>query len=88
MPSRASEKLFERLRNTKAGWSDRDIYKLLSGYGFLSREGKHTVYSHRDYDDLSLTVPRSKQLKKIYPSRAEKLIDTLLARVPPGGKEK
>lgn len=79
MPSRA-EKLLERLRNTKAGWSDADLFKLLSAYGFLSREGKHTVYSHKDYDDLSLTVPRNKNLRKTYPARAEKLIDEIIAR--------
>lgn len=87
MPGRTATKLLERLRNTKVGWSDTDIFKIMSAYGFLSREGKHTVYSHPDYDDLSLTVPRSKDLRKTYPARAEKLIDELIARTAdPEGK--
>ena len=73
-------KLLQRLRNTKAGWSDTDIFKLMVGHGFLSREGNHTVYSHPDHPDLHLVVPRGKDLPKVYASHAEKRIDTLIER--------
>lgn len=73
-------KLLERLRNTKAGWSDTDIFKLMAGHGFLSRERNHTVYSHPDHPDLHLVVPSGNDLPKVYASKAEKLIDILLDR--------
>lgn len=74
------DKLLEKIRNTKAGWSDREIFKLLSSFGFVSREKKHTVYSHPEHEDLNLVVPRAKELKKVYPREVEKLIDRLRER--------
>ena len=78
--SAKSAKLLGHLRNTKAGWSDADIFKLMAAHGFLSREGNHTVYSHPDHPDLHLVVPSGKDLPKVYARQAEKLIDKLLDR--------
>ena len=84
----SAEKLLARLRNTKAGWSESELWQVLTAHGFLSREGKHTVYSHPEHSDLRLVVPRDRELKKIYPREAEKLIDKLLSRGAPKAKRK
>jgi len=83
-----AEKLLQKLRQTKAGWSDRELFKLMTGYGFLSREGNHTVYSHTEHSDLRLVVPRGRELKKVYLREAEKLIDEVLERDRDKGADK
>lgn len=83
MPPKAV-KLLERARNSKAGWSSKDLLELYKGFGFSIREGRgsHVVISHADYPDnklLRAVVPiQTKELPKAYVSNAVKAIETLL----------
>lgn len=74
------DKLLERLKNTKAGWSDRDLWKLLTAFNFSSRESKHTVYYHPTHPDLTIVIPRGRELLPVYPREVEKLIKMLQGR--------
>ena len=71
------DKLLDRLSNTQAGWSDRELWKLLTSYGFDSREGKHTVYYHPIHTDLTIVIPRGRELLPVYPREVKKLIEKL-----------
>jgi hypothetical protein len=76
----AAQKLLENMRGTKSGWGEKDFEQLLSGFGFTWREGKHRVYSHPDFDDLYISIPRHRNLKKWVAADAVKLVDELMRR--------
>lgn len=84
MPPKAV-KLLERARNSKAGWSSKDLLELYKGFGFSIREGRgsHVVISHPDYPEnklLRTVVPVQKnELPKAYVSTAVKAIEALMA---------
>jgi hypothetical protein len=77
MPRRA-EKLLERMRASKAGWSRSDLDALYAGYGFTIKHGaSHDIVSHTEFPELRATLPRHKDLAKAYIAHAVKLIDRL-----------
>ena len=61
------ERLLERMRRSKAGWTFTDLEKLYLGLGFTMREGgKHRLYIHPKFPELRATVTRSRSLAKGY----------------------
>lgn len=73
-----SQKLLSRMRASKAGWRQKDLEALYTGFGFEFREGSgHRVYFHPKYPQLYATVPRHGPLAKVYISTAVRLIDQL-----------
>lgn len=77
MPT-AAEKLRERMRATKHGWTADDLESLYEGFGFTYRDrGKHRVYSHPAYPALIATVARGNKLPVGYVQFALKLLDRL-----------
>jgi hypothetical protein len=81
MNGEAAEKLLERMRSSKSGWSQTDFGHLFEGFGFKYREGKHRVYFHPRFPDLIMGVPRHNVLKKWVARDAVKLIDELKNRL-------
>jgi len=72
------EKLLEDMRRTKAKWKRRDIVALYKGFGFVIEHGsKHDKVYHPQYPRLNDTLPRHRNVPKIYVSRAVKLVDKL-----------
>lgn len=73
-----AEKILEKMRNSKAGWTFNDLHTLYMGFGFECREGgKHVIYFHPDYPELRATVARHGSLPVGYIQHAIKLIDNL-----------
>lgn len=65
------ERLLERMRRSKAGWTFDDLEKLYVGLGFEMREGgKHRIYIHPKFPELRATVTRSRSLAKGYVEHA------------------
>ena len=61
------ERLLERMRRSKDGWSYVDLHRLYIGLGFDMREGgKHRIYIHPIFPELRATVTRSRSLAKGY----------------------
>ena len=80
MPTKA-EKLLERARQNKAGWSPKDLGALYSGFGFIIREGKgsHRIVSHSKYSHLRTVFPEhARELAKAYIVAAVKNIEAAL----------
>jgi hypothetical protein len=74
----AAEKLRERMRASKRGWSPDDLEQLYVGHGFTYRDrGKHRVYTHPAYPVLLATVTRGNKLAVGYVQTALKLLDRL-----------
>ncbi len=66
MASKA-QKLLQRLRQTKRGWSARDLHTILVNAGFEWRESGHRVYRHPVHRELgSYPIPREKDLAPQY----------------------
>lgn len=62
-----SEKLFERMKNSSAGWKREDIDSLYLGFGFIIRSGNnHDIATHPDFPSLRATLPRHKSIAKCY----------------------
>jgi hypothetical protein len=74
------QKLLRRLRQTRRAWDEADLRKLLVGCGFRVYDAGHAVYEHEDYADLTLTIPRRKDLPPVYAQRALRMIDEVLER--------
>jgi len=80
MTSKA-EKLWQRARQSKAGWMPQELIALYESFGFLVREGSgsHKVVSHPELKHLRASVPfHSKELPKAYVSHAVQIIDELV----------
>jgi hypothetical protein len=74
----SAEKLYQRMRRTKAGWRPSDLDRLYRGFGFEVVEGaKHTLYIHPEFPNLRATVTRSRSLAVGYIEHALQLIATL-----------
>jgi hypothetical protein len=74
----SAEKLYQRMRRTKAGWKPSDLDRLYRGFGFEVREGaKHTLYIHPEFPNLRATVTRSPSLAVGYIEHALELIEAL-----------
>lgn len=73
-----ADKLLEKMRNSKAGWSADDLHALYVGFGFNFREGgKHIIYIHPEFPELRATVARHKSIAVGYIQHAISLIDKL-----------
>jgi hypothetical protein len=74
----SAERLYQRMRRTKAGWRPSDLDRLYRGFGFEVVEGaKHTLYIHPQFPNLRATVTRSRSLAVGYIEHALELIDAL-----------
>jgi len=61
------DRLLNRMRRSKAGWTFADLEHLYVGLGFEIREGKkHRLYIHPKFPQLRATVTRSRTLAKGY----------------------
>lgn len=74
------DKLLGRLRATKAEWSHETLTKLLEYHGFKWRDKKHRFFYHTIHTDLTITIPRNKNLRKAYPQRVERMIGIIESR--------
>ena len=77
-----AEKILEKMKNSKHGWTADDLHTLYTGFGFEFREGgKHMVYFHPAHPELMATVARHGVLVVVlvvgYIQTALKLIDQL-----------
>lgn len=73
--------LLEKMRASKAGWKERDLNRLYTGFGFERVEGgSHILYVHPKYPMLRATVSRSSHLKIGYFATAVKLVDALIEK--------
>jgi hypothetical protein len=73
-----AEKLLEKMRNSKAGWSADDLHSLYVSFGFDFREGgKHRIYIHPEFPELRATVARHGSLAVGYIQHAISLVDKL-----------
>lgn len=74
----SAEKLFQRMRRSKAGWTFEDLRRLYTGFGFeMIQGGRHTMYIHPKYPQLRATVTRSRSLAVGYIVHALALIEAL-----------
>ena len=72
------DRLLERMRRSKAGWTFHDLETLYLGLGFEFDEGgKHRLYIHPKYPILRAAVTRSRSLAVGYVDHAVKLADKL-----------
>lgn len=78
MPSK-SDKLLERMRSSKSNWKRIDIDNLYIGYGFVIKHGaNHDIVKHPIYLNLRATLPRHREIAKVYVEFAVNLIDKLI----------
>ena len=78
MAGRKAEKLLERMRKSKSGWTSQDLVRLYRGFGFEIRNGRrHDVVSHPDHPSLRQTLPRRLKGSTPYVSEAIKMIDNM-----------
>lgn len=71
----AAEKLLERMRQSKQGWTFDDLEHLYIGFGFSYRDkGKHRVYTHPAHKGLIATVTYHRKLPVGYIQTALKLV--------------
>lgn len=73
-----SDRLLARMESSPTGFRPQDFKRVLVAHGFKFREGsKHTVYQHRLYADLVITVPRHSELRAWVAREVVKLVRTL-----------
>ncbi len=70
------------MRSSSSGWGQKDFERLLIGFGFECKQGKHAIYWHPTFSDLWISVPRHNKLKEYVAREAVKLIDDLIKRSP------
>jgi predicted RNA binding protein YcfA (HicA-like mRNA interferase family) len=78
---RKVDKLWQKAKRTKAGWSAKDLISLYEGFGFQVRQakGSHVIVSHPENKELRATVAiHAKELDKGYVDQAIDLIEKLL----------
>jgi hypothetical protein len=79
-PSAAFKRL-ARTRRSRSDWSEQHFEALLTGFGFTARtKGKHTFYTHSEFADVYVAVPRSRRLRCYVADQAIGAIDEVLAR--------
>jgi hypothetical protein len=81
MNGSAAQKLLERMRATRAGWSQKDFERLLTGFGFKPKGKKHDIYIHPRFPDLRISVPRHNSLRDWVAEDAVKVVDELKSRL-------
>jgi hypothetical protein len=73
------EKLLEQMRVSKANWKATDIARFYEGFGFIITHGaNHDKIKHPDFPELRTTLPRHRDIAKVYVEIAVKLVDQLL----------
>jgi hypothetical protein len=74
-----AEKLLEQMRISKANWKTTDIARLYEGFGFIITHGaNHDKIKHPDFPELRTTLPRHREVAKVYVEIAVTLVDQLL----------
>lgn len=77
--SHKAEKLLKQMKATKANWKASDIVRLYEGFGFIITHGaNHDKVKHPDFPELRTTLPRHRDIAKVYVEIAIKLVDQLL----------
>lgn len=78
--TKTPEKLLEKARHKKAGWSTDELIALYEGFGFEVRmsKGSHRHISHPQFPKLRATVPDKRELPKAYVATCVKNIDELI----------
>ena len=72
------KELLQRMKASPVGWGEQDIKSVLVGHGFIYREGgKHTVYQHENHPELTISVPRHRDLRAWVARDVVKLIEQL-----------
>lgn len=81
MPPKA-DKLLRKLRQSKNGWSVKDLATLYGHFGFIIRSGsKHDIITHPDFPEIRDMLPRgSGELSPDYARDALKSIEMVLAK--------
>lgn len=75
----SAEKLLDRMRRSRNGWSQSDFEILYTGFGFKKKEGgNHTIYIHERFTQLRATVARHSSLAKGYADHAVSVLDQLI----------
>jgi len=83
---RKAIRLYERMKQTQAGWHSHDFHTLYLGFGFKMTHGRnHDVFVHPKYPQLRDTIPRHGELARAYAKDAVKNIETLLKLDPKAG---
>lgn len=78
MAGRKAQKLLERMRNSKSGWTSQELHRLYRGFGFDVRNGSsHDVITHSAYPSFRATLPRRLKDSTPYVSEAIKMIDNM-----------
>jgi len=73
-----AEKLLEKMKHTKHGWTPDDLHTLYTGFGFTYREGgNHRIYHHPNYPNMMVTVARHGSLVVGYIQFAIKMVERL-----------
>jgi|GEM_PF-3189790 len=75
--SARSLQLYEQMSASTAGWGADDVDALLTGYGFIRRDGKHRNYSHPDFPQLHDSYSHQRVLKDIYIKSALRMVREL-----------
>jgi hypothetical protein len=70
-----------RTRRSKAGWGETHFERLLTGFGFLYRDGgEHRIYWDPGEKANRVGIPRHGELKAYVAEQALVAIDRMLAR--------
>jgi hypothetical protein len=79
MPSKAAQKLLDRMRKSRSGWKRQEIDRLYEGYGFVIEPGgNHDKVSHPDYPQLVTSLPRHGRAHEYVVTQAIKNIDKFI----------
>lgn len=68
------------MRKSSSGWGEKDFDKLLTGFNFNCRQGRHRIYTHAKYNDLTVVIPRKKEQRNYLVPQVLKKIDELIKR--------
>ena len=76
--ARSAEQLLAQMQRSPFGYGAQDMKTVLVGHGFRYREGKkHTVYQHETHADLTISVPRHRDLRAWVARDVVRLIESL-----------
>ena len=71
-------KLLGAMRRSSANWKKTDLERLYLGFGFKITSGaKHDRVQHPEYPQLITTLPRHREVLKVYVKIAIELVDQL-----------
>jgi hypothetical protein len=84
--SSSAAKLLARLRDTKVGWTPRELYQVLEGHGFTrKKQARHgTFFEHPDYPaDTTVIIPRHTPCKTWVAVKVLKAVESVISRQDP-----